>query len=151
MGKSVPLWFTLAIAAALVIAGCGSGGDSSSPLTKAEFLKQGDGICKEAIAKVSNELEKVDASGESTAGTSIPGGTELISSVFAPAVTTMAEELGALVPPQGDAKEVRAIIVAFEKGVREAEANPEAALGKSTFTGGGELAGAYGLKTCASF
>ena len=149
MDKRVSLLVLAVLVAALI--GCGGSG-SNPELSKAEFIEQGNAICKEAIAEVSSGIEKVGAEGGSAGGdTSKPGGIELISSVFAPSMTKMAKELDALIPPKKDQAQVHAIVVAFEKGVKEAEADPDAALSKSTFTSGGELAGAYGLKACSGF
>ena len=56
---------TAAVAAAVLaalVAGCGGGGDTTTDetvtLTKAEFIKQGDAICKEGNEEIEAGFEK---------------------------------------------------------------------------------------------
>ena len=127
-------------AAGVLAAGCGSSG-SSDPLTKAEFVQQANSICRE------NEAERSE--GLRNAAGADPELTELTTEALQP-VQNMAEELGELSPPAGDATEISAIVEAFETGIADVKADPAdptaviAAFGQAN-----KLAGNYGLVDCA--
>ncbi|HUB99347.1 MAG TPA: hypothetical protein VMS11_05945 [Solirubrobacterales bacterium] len=127
------------VVACLVFAGCG--GSGSDPLTKAEFLKQGNAICatmqnERASQAKDAEAELADADEEET-----------MSFALEP-VETMTDELGDLGPPEGQEKEVEAIIAAFEDGTSQLEAEPTGPKSISAFAQADKKATAYGLTEC---
>lgn len=132
---------------ALLAAGCGSSSDEA--LSKSEFLKQANAICKKATSakeKVLPELlQKAD-----------PGAS--LETMRQKAVDTLmtfyegaAEEIGELGAPKGDEAKVEAILEAMEEAAADAKSNPQ-----SVFGGAGQLpfrkankaAESYGLKSC---
>jgi hypothetical protein len=75
--------------------------------------------------------------------------TELTNSAL-PAVEKMTEELGELGPPPGDSQKVRAIVDAYEAGIKKIEADPGNLTAViNTFTKANQLAEEYGLTDCS--
>jgi hypothetical protein len=144
------------MAIAIVAAGCGSSGDDSTDtvvvLTKTEFIKQGDAICKKGSESLSQEAE--DFADENNIDTSKPTKKqqeEVIETVVGPALQTQADELGELGAPDGEEDKTAAIVDALEAGAEELEDNPGALLesnGKSPLDKAKELATEFGFKEC---
>jgi len=134
---------TLLIALAGI--GCGDSADAG-PLTKSQFLLQADSICRTA------EEEREEALKEAAEQEDTGSGSEaeyFVSEVALPPIESMNEDLGDLVPPRGDEKEVEAIIAAFEQGIGRIEADPtDLTIAVSAFTKANQLSEAYGLKDC---
>jgi len=125
------------------VSGCGGSGEADT-LTKAEFVKEANQICSNARGELEDGLaEAADGEGEPQRG-------ELVTEVILPTVQQMSEDLGDLGPPQGDEKEVRAIVAGFEGGVRKVEANTGADLAQdvAAFGHADQLAEEYGLTDC---
>src|SRR5262245_42772302 len=104
----------------VVVAGCGGGevdgamGDvSNSELTKAEFVKQADAICKLSDEVQNEALSEVEK--ELTGSLSSPANQkELLAAGLAP-VKKEIEEVYGLGAPGGNEKEVEAFLQAAEK------------------------------------
>jgi len=134
-------------AALLAFAGCG-GGDETTTLTKAEFTKQANAGCKEhskereeLFKKVSNELDPSEVTRADQE--------DLISEVLLPPFEKDVENLKSLGAPEGDEKQVEAIIEAMENSIKKVEAKPLVALrSTSQFTEARALAVKYGLDDC---
>lgn len=128
------------VATALVVQGCG-GGDSE-PLRKAEFLQQGNEICKVANA------EREEGSKESVNGSSEAGDMEgFVTEVALPPIQKMTSELGDLGAPKGDEKQVEAIVQGFESSAEQLEGDPVGVTSDS-FSAASKQAAAYGLTEC---
>ena len=135
---------------AMMIAGCGGGGgDTTEALTKVEFIKQGDAICKKG--NLASETEVEDFAKENGFKLEQPNrdqAEELVTEVLAPNLQRQAEELDALGAPMGDEAEVDALIASLEKETAEFAKDPvsffkETALAKTI-----RLENAYGFKVC---
>lgn len=126
--------WTIALAASIAVvlaAGCGgddttgsaSGGTvSSSSISKAAFIKQGDAICEAG-------RKRLAAAGESIV-TSPPRerealARELIPTVLVPVLKADIAGLRDLGAPRGDEEEVEAILEGFEEILERAEAEPQ--------------------------
>lgn len=135
------------LAALLAFAGCG-GDDETTALTKAEFAKQANAACKEhreerekLFTEVSNTI---DPSEVTRADQEM-----LIDKVLLEPYEKTIESLKSLGAPEGDEKQVEALLAAMEKTVKKIEANPLLALRSSSqFEEPNTLAGKYGLKEC---
>ena len=151
----------LGVVALVVIAGCGSSGDSSgstsadsgSSLTKAELIKQGDAICEEGNENVESEAnEFAKENGIDTEKPSKSDQEEVVSEVVAPAILVEAEKIGDLGAPSGEEEEVEAIVDAVESAAEEAEADPSSIIEEGEdggpFAEANKLASAYGFKVC---
>jgi hypothetical protein len=145
------------MALAIVAAGCGSSSDSTTDttvvvLTKTEFIKQGDAICKRGSESLSQEAE--DFADENNIDIEKPTKKqqeEVIETVVGPALQTQADELSELGAPDGEEDKTTAIVEALESGAEELEDNPGALLesgGKSPLDKANELANEFGFKQC---
>jgi hypothetical protein len=151
----------LALAAAiLVLAGCGGGGggaettETTSGLTKAEFVKKGNAICARTEKEIAAGVEKFTRE-HSVLKTKPPSEkqiAELAEEVLVPKVRRQIDEIRALGIPSGDEEEVEAIFAAAEEALKETEANPSV-FGKGgvgPFAKTNELAREYGLTVCGA-
>jgi hypothetical protein len=147
--RGIVLSIVGALSAGLLIFGCGSG-DDGEPLTKAQFLKQGDAICK----KGKNEYEKDYAQFIKTAKD--PKSTEdrkaeVAETIFLPALRRESEELAELEAPPGGEDEVEAILEAFETALDTGDEDPAKFLdttGGPAWVKAQQLAIDYGFKFC---
>ena len=136
------------VAAVLVAVGCGGGSDTSTPtaLSKAQYVKQANAICKkgqqEREAAVNEFVEENDVKpGESR-------GPELIEVVL-PTLRETFDELSELPAPKGDEDTVAEIIEAYEEPLGKIEENPGVALGyHKFFYRPDKMAVDYGLEDC---
>lgn len=132
---------------AVVVAGCGGSSDAQgAPLPKPVFVKQANAICqratearKQASKEATSKAAEVDESEEA----------QVFTEALLASVKTMTEELGELGPPKHQEKQVEGIIVAFEGGIEEIEANPESSQVPFAFAEANKLAAAYGLTECS--
>ncbi|HEX5713101.1 MAG TPA: hypothetical protein VFX85_07290 [Solirubrobacterales bacterium] len=155
MSKRLMLLFAAVLALAAVGAGCGSSDDSTETveetvtLTKAEFIKQGDQICKQAEEDSESEAEEFaeenDFTLEKASEEQIE---EAIDEVLVPALDRQAEEIQALGAPEGDEEQVEAIIVALEDASATVADDPSQAFEGEPLKEATELAEDYGFKVC---
>jgi hypothetical protein len=141
----------LAVAALLALtSGCGGSDDDS--LTKAEFSKQGDAVCKranadqqKALAAAYTKLNKEGAKGKKVEE-------ELISNTALPPIAKMTEELGDLSAPEGEEAKAEEMVEAFEKEVQKIEDDPGGALSGTvgSFDEANKLALGFGMKNCGA-
>lgn len=126
------------MSAALVLTACGGGG---ARLSKDEYLKQADKICKGATT----ETDKIAAPASENA---LP---QYIAEV-AKVAKKMLKDLRALDGPKADEKKVSAIYDAYEKALDAIVADPNALMTAkdSPFTEAGKQAQSYGFKECGS-
>jgi hypothetical protein len=152
IAKNLLVSAVIAPLACLGLFGCGDGDTTSSaeaPLTKAQFLKQGDKICQEGL-KEKDEAVKAALSEslspsnkKSLQAARVELGEEVVS-----IYSTIADDLGNLTPPQKDEAVVKDILAKMEQGIEIGEAEPEkvaelALLGKAR-----QAAESYGLSAC---
>lgn len=152
MIKPIHIPVLVVLASIALFSGCGDSDSAATPLTKAQFVKQGDAICAKAdraqidafLASAKKNPKKAETqSGEE----------ELITTAGLPPVKTAIEELGELGVPEGDEQQIEAILSGMEKALREAEADPGTVVletSQSTpFDGVEKLAREYGFVACA--
>lgn len=117
-------------AAALVVAGCGSGdgGSGTSSLTKAEFVKQGNAICAEGNKEIEAGFETF-AKKHQLSENSPPSKTESKEAgetILIPAISKQLEKIRALGAPSGEEEEVDTLLSRAEKALKEGEEDPAA-------------------------
>jgi hypothetical protein len=131
-----------------LIAGCGSGGsgDSTSSLTKAEFIKKANAVCTKHHKQIVAEFEAL------VKKTGVPEGSEapaalaaFAEAVIFPSIKSEAEEFRAIGTPSGAEAEVEAISASFEKGVKEAEKDPKTGKRPPELEKANKLAEEFGL------
>lgn len=132
---------------ALVAAGCG-GGDDTESLSKSQFLKQGNAICKEGEEERGKLI--IDASGKLKQEASVEEQEDLVLEVL-PTYEKTTRELDELGAPEGDEEKVDAIVEAMEEAAEKVEANPGTALVANVpFKEANEQVEKYGLKSCVA-
>lgn len=143
-GPRVTFGALAVLLAAVVGFGCGGDDDSASALTKAEFIKQADGICKQGEARIEVEAEKFGIE-------TMADQEKLVTDVVVPGIQAQAEKIADLGAPEGDEETIEEMVEAVENGAAELEANPLAGMeGKAPLGEASKIARAYGLKECAS-
>ena len=141
-------------AIAAIVAGCGSSDDeTTSSLTKAQFIAQADAICKQGNAEIESEFEafakknNIDENEEPSKAQQA----KLSETILVPNVSNQAEEIGDLAAPSGDEDEVSAMLDSLDEGVEEVEANPQAPFESkqpNPFGPANKIAKEYGLEVC---
>ncbi len=150
---------TAAVAAAalvVLVAGCGGGDettdgatDESVTLTKEEFIKQGDAICKEAGDNSEKEAEEfAKENGFTLEKANEEQLEEAVAEVLVSSLRQQAEGLEALGAPEGDEEQVEKIIVSLEGATDEIEDEPRLVFKEEVFDEPNELARDYGFKVC---
>jgi hypothetical protein len=115
-----------AMAIALIVAGCGSSSDeTTASISKAEFTKQGNAICKAGNEEINegfgsfakenslNHKEPSEAQFE-----------ELAETVLIPSVSRQIKEVRALGAPEGEEGEVDEFLTNAEGALEEIEGEP---------------------------
>jgi hypothetical protein len=129
-----------------------SSDSTASSLTKAEFINQGDAICKKGNEAVNSEAEEfAKENGIDTSKPTTAEQEEVVSEVVGPAIRQEGEEIGALSAPSGDEGKVKSIVEAVEAGAEEAEESPSSLVEGETggpFAEANKLAKEYGFKVC---
>ena len=150
------LAFVAILTVGLVAAGCGSGNDNSTSttaaLTKAEFLKKGNAICK----KGNQQINK--AANQTFTKKKYPNGpppksvqTKFATDTLIPNIQSQIDGVNALGAPTGDEAKVKAIVDSAQSALDKAKADPTILLQSSKndpFAETNKLAKAYGLTAC---
>lgn len=142
-------------AISMIVAGCGGGDDSTdstSSLTKAAFIKQGNAICAEGNKEIEEGFE------EFVEENNLPKNkqpskaqlTEAIEEVVLPAVEDQVESIRDLGLPSEGGEEADKVLKAAEAAVEEGEEDPSALAGEKAdpFAEANTLARKFGLTTC---
>ena len=127
-------------------AGCGGGDSTTASLTKKQFLKKADKFCEEG------EREQLELASEYLKKHPGAEEEEMIIPAGLPPLQKQTEEIKALPAPEGDEAQVEAIVKAFEKALKDTEANPQDILttASNPFKEADKLAEKYGLTSCAN-
>ena len=140
----------LGVLAVGLIAGCGSS-DSSSSLTKAEFIKQGDAICEKVHKKIEDEFSVLLKKGSLKGGGGNKAVEEFTATKLTPILRSEAEELRDLGAPSGEEDAVNAILDPFEEGLEELESpSATASTNPVGINEANTQAKKYGLKFCVT-
>ena len=139
----------------LVAAGCGSSNSSTTSttaaLTKAEFLKQGNAICKKGNQQISKVAHQTFAKKQ------YPNGpppksvqTKFATGTVIPSVQSQIDGVKALGAPTGDEAQVKAIVDSAQSALDKAKADPTLLLQNKNnpFAKSNQLAKSYGLTAC---
>ena len=153
MNKAFLAALAVLVALAALVAGCGGGDETTDSatvtLTKTEFIKQGDAICKEFNENNEGEAEEfAEENGFTLEKASEEQLEEAVSEVLVPSLNKQAEELDALGAPEGDEEQVEAIVTAVEDATGEIEDDPSSVFEEKVFEKPNRLAEAYGFKVC---
>jgi hypothetical protein len=161
MPKSVLLIFlSVAIIIAALVEGCGGGGgDQTTALTKAEFIKAGDAVCQATHARQQQLLAQYIKKHPSALTSDRKAREGVLVAVVLPVLRTEAAGLEKLVPPAADRKQIEELVGPLRDVVAELERNPGALMGakaaetlsplEDQLAPAGKAAAAYGFAECA--
>jgi ABC-type Fe3+-hydroxamate transport system substrate-binding protein len=140
---------------ALAVAGCGSSSSSSSSskststpaITKAEFLKKGNAICKNGNKEINKAAKTVFAKGKK------PSHAEMMNfatGTIIPSVQRQISGVKALGAPKGDEAKVKAIVTTAQAALDKGKKDPAILVSnkRDPFAKSNKLTKAYGLKAC---
>ncbi len=143
----------------LLVSGCGDDGSTGAttppPLSKAEFIKQADAACTKRVEEARKEFfaygQRVAKAKESDAERKAHLDT-VAKTIIAPELRQQVADVKALGMPKGDEGEIEEILLALERGIAKAEAQPQRAIEESSrlLEPAARLASAYGLKVCGT-
>jgi len=144
-------------AISMIVAGCGSSDDStdstsSSSLTKAEFLKQGNAICAKGEKELNEEFEEF-AEEENLSENKQPTEAQLTKAteeVFLPIIKGQVEGIRDLGAPSGEEEQVEEVVTAAEEALEKGEEDPASLANEKEdpFAEANKLANDYGLTKC---
>ena len=158
-GRGVAVLAVLGVLlAAAILAGCGSDSSSSAsatdeaaaPLSKAQFVKQADEICKKGVKEKDEAVsvalkEQVEQSqGAPTEQDTV----KLIEETVFPSYGKIVEQLSQLGAPKGDEAKVEKMTGEFDAALQALEANPAKANKNNPFASADKAAEAYGIEEC---
>jgi hypothetical protein len=138
----------LAAIASLSLLGCGSDGDDTPSLTKAELTKQVNEICAKRLDEkekiLSSTLRKLNKGAVPS-----PKQVEDLVQSLLPPFQQMSEELSELPASEKDAEAVEDFAAELEAGVEKAESDPARFAKSNPFEAAGEAAVAHGFQACS--
>jgi hypothetical protein len=146
------IWVVLVVALGTGFAvGCGSSDDTTAvSLTKAEFIQQGNALCKERETARNEEIEARFAELEPGDKLSDSEQAQMVEAIIIPSYEKTISDIESLGVPEGEEPEVEQILTAMEKARKELEVDPEGAVFTTVmFNPPNKLARAYGLNSCA--
>ncbi len=139
--------YRAAIAIALLAACAGCGGDDERPLSKAEYINQGDAICRKASAEFDKQLKEKFP--DNVRNPSQEQVATLIDDVVKPSIEGQLSDLRDLTPPKDDEETVNAIYEKLETALAKVDADPKLLLARDDpFASANQEAQAYGFKEC---
>jgi hypothetical protein len=150
----------LAVALTVAVAGCGGDDEASaSSITKAEFIKKADAICKQALEQAEVDFAALVKENETLLEETKEGTPAfeaiypaVVNGILAPTVEKEVDEIQALGAPEGDEAKVDAMLETLEGDLETAEAKPKRVgfEAEKIFAPSTELAREYGLKVCGT-
>jgi hypothetical protein len=146
----------VALAIGLIAGACGDSSPSLSDvpgLTKAEFVRQANAICKEGSDQIDSEAKTFKKKHGLDVKVSLSKAQEeeLVTDVVVASIQTEAEGLASLGAPQGNEHEVAAIVKGLEAMATAGEKKPASILVEgsgNTVAKVNEAAEAYGVEEC---
>jgi hypothetical protein len=144
--------------ALLAASGCGDDDDDSgsttttSSLTKSEYIREANRICKQQDAKIERASQQFFADAPNNQEPSAREVAQFGEKTVFPAIQDEIDRVEALGAPEGDEEEVQKMLDAAKSGLAELEAHPnqlEKGGIASSFEEFQKLASAYGLDECA--
>lgn len=154
------------LVAAVIFAGCGSDSStnaaatdgasestvsesSSGPLTKADFVKQANQICRSGTEEKEKAVLKVaKLATDSGKPPSTQTVENVVNGVILPLYEEIVDQLAGLEAPEADQAQVEKMVSAYQADLGKAEAEPIKATKENLFRDANDLAEAYGIESC---
>lgn len=139
------------VALCLVLGGCGSSSSASSePLSKAQYVEQGNKVCKEGVAEKDQAVKK---GLQETPRDEFPKLSQetlkRLGEDALPSFQKIVTELTELTPPAKDSATIEKITAELEGALAKTEAEPVLLAKGDPFRKSGAALRAYGLENCA--
>ena len=131
--------------------GAGCGGDDEEPLSKAEYIKQGDAICKKSDAELEKQAEEMFPDLGQDEQPSEEQLKTFVEDAFSSNAEQRLDDLRDLPAPEGDEETLDGIYDGFDEAVSKVEDDPGILLtGDDPFEAPSKKAEDYGFKECGS-
>jgi hypothetical protein len=136
-------------AAILSLLGSCGGGEDEQPLTKDQFIEQGNAICQRGLREkdevVSEGLKNLS---DENSGPPSRQDLERLVDATLPVFEDMTEQLAELSGPPKDQAITNRMVEQFEAGLQVLEEDPQAVIDSNPFEEAGATARSYGLTAC---
>lgn len=130
------------------LSGCG-GGESSTPLTAAQFKAEANKICARETKKLEGEVEEYAGKRNLKYRQATKKVyEEEAEEIFLPSVERKLDQLQELEGPAKDEQEMAKIVAAGEKALEEGKGNPFVLISGQALAEVRKLSASYGLKEC---
>lgn len=127
MKRAPYLLLLLALASVLLASGCGGSSEAEEKtLTKKQFVKLTEAFCDKEYRAEERDMEAYADKHLLLFGGGEPWEQEVLNKVIFEYVEDKIDYFKSLPVPEGDEKEVRAMIEAFEEGLEKSEKHPAA-------------------------
>ncbi len=134
---------TCALTLGLVAAGCGGGDDN---LTKAEFLKQADAICKQGNKRIDAAAQDVFSTKQEPSKSQLE---KFATATLIPDIQRQVDAVRALDEPSDDEDQVNEFLDSAQSELEKGKEDPLYLTSDKSFSKTNELGKKYGFKVCA--
>jgi hypothetical protein len=132
-----------ALTLGLVLAGCGGGDDN---LTKAEFIKQADAICKQGNQRINAAAKDVFTTKQEPSQAQLK---QFATETLIPDVQGQVDEVRALNEPSDDEAQVNEFLDSAQSELDKGKKDPLYMTTDKSFSKANQLGKQYGFKVCA--
>jgi hypothetical protein len=132
------------LAVVLVAAGCGGGDDDT--LTKAQFIKQADAICKKGNKRIDAAAQDIFTGQQQPSKAQL---TTFATDTLIPDVQRQVDEVRALNEPSEDEDQVNAFLDSAQSELDKGKENPLYMTSSKSFSETNQLGQQYGFKVCS--
>lgn len=123
--RRAPHLLLLVLVASLLVGGCGDSSEAEEKtLTKKQFVKLTEAFCDKEYRAEERDMEAYAEKHLLLFGGGEPWEQEVLNEIVFEYVEDKIAYFKSLPVPEGDEKEVRAMITAFEEGLEKSEENP---------------------------
>jgi hypothetical protein len=136
------------VGTALVATGCGGGEDSTTSLTKAQFVKQANALCAKYNKQMAADFSKY-AKEHSSGNSSQALAAEAVGKATIPATKEELEALRELPVPSGEEEKVEALLERRQEALEKIEDEPLFKISGDPFEEFNQPLTDYGLTECA--
>lgn len=134
---------------ALLMAGCGGGDTTDTTITKAEFVKRANQICKQAESEREELVKKASALTEPGQELSEAQQTKALLGIFVSPYEKEIARISNLPAPEGEEEMPEALVEAMREALKDVESDPgELARSVDQFNEVNKLSTQYGLSAC---
>jgi len=148
-----PICIAVLLAASVLAFGCGGGGgggeSSDAPLTRAEFVRQGNAICKSLLEEGQEALQGLLTEHENASKPLTAQEKEqFVTEQIFPPMRDAIGELEELQPPAADRTKIEKLLREYSETLATVEKSPSKFYGGTAFEEPLAKARAYGLTSC---